>query len=62
MKRGFFSMNRPVAISEFSNTREVVARLKIKPGTYLIVPSTFQPNEEAKFILRIFTESVVKES
>ena len=30
----------------FINLREVSARFKLQPGTYVIVPSTFQPNEE----------------
>uniref|UniRef100_A0A5K3FGV6 Calpain catalytic domain-containing protein n=1 Tax=Mesocestoides corti TaxID=53468 RepID=A0A5K3FGV6_MESCO len=62
MKRNFFNMNRPISISEFTNTREVVVKLKVKPGCYLIVPSTFNPNEEAQFIIRAFTETIVKES
>ncbi|VDN12217.1 unnamed protein product [Dibothriocephalus latus] len=62
MKRGFFTMNRPLAMSEFTNTREVVKRLRVKPGTYMIFPSTFKPNEERKFLLRVFTEVPVKEA
>ena len=62
MKRDFFNMNRPLSISEFTNTREVVLKLKVVPGTYLIVPSTFNPNEEGQFIIRTFTEVVIKES
>lgn len=62
LKRNFFMNNRPIAISEFTNTREVVLRLKVPAGTYLVVPSTFNPNEEAQFIVRCFTETHIKES
>ncbi|CAH8497486.1 unnamed protein product [Dicrocoelium dendriticum] len=55
--KAFFIANTSVARSpSFTNMREVVGRHKLPPGEYVIVPSTFQPNEEAKFILRIFSE------
>nr|CDS23506.1 calpain [Echinococcus granulosus] len=62
LKRDFFNTNRPISISEFTNTREVVVKLRVMPGCYLIVPSTFNPNQEAQFIIRVFTETIIKES
>ncbi|KAM8712565.1 hypothetical protein ACLKA7_012977 [Drosophila subpalustris] len=41
----------------FINTREVCARFKLPPGHYLIVPSTFDPNEEGEFLIRVFSET-----
>ncbi|KAK2878551.1 hypothetical protein Q8A67_019342 [Cirrhinus molitorella] len=52
-----FYNKRPVAASEkFSQTRHVMKFFKLQPGDYLIVPSTFNPNETAKFMLSIFTK------
>lgn len=53
----FFKYTASVARSpSFINMREVSCRFKLPPGTYCIVPSTFEPNEEGEFILRVFSE------
>ncbi|CAG0913660.1 unnamed protein product [Notodromas monacha] len=54
---GFFRYNASVGRSpSFINLREVSCRFKLPPGTYCIVPSTFEPNEEGEFLLRVFSE------
>ena len=53
----FFKYNASVAKSPaFINTREVCGRHRLEPGDYCIIPSTFNPNEEGDFLIRIYSE------
>lgn len=50
----FFRSHAPVAQSKkFRNAREVMDIFRLKPAEYLIVPSTFDPNQTASFVLTI---------
>uniref|UniRef100_A0A665TUX3 Calpain-1 catalytic subunit-like n=1 Tax=Echeneis naucrates TaxID=173247 RepID=A0A665TUX3_ECHNA len=54
----FFNKNIPVAQTQtYVNAREVMELLRLQPGEYLIVPSTFNPNETASFILTILSKA-----
>ncbi|XP_063995560.1 calpain-A-like isoform X2 [Diachasmimorpha longicaudata] len=53
----FFTYNGSVATSPFTKLREVSCRFKLPPGTYCIVPSTYRPNQEGEFLLRVFSEN-----
>uniref|UniRef100_A0A9J7XZD6 Zgc:162184 n=2 Tax=Cyprinus carpio TaxID=7962 RepID=A0A9J7XZD6_CYPCA len=54
----FFYRRRTVEESEnFVDKRHVMKFFKLEPGEYLIVPSTFNPKESAKFMLSIFTKT-----
>lgn len=57
----FFKYNCSVARSPtYINLREVTSRFELPPGTYAIIPSTFDRDEEGDFILRVWTESPAK--
>ena len=57
LKRDFFLANASRARSEqFINLREVSTRFRLPPGEYVVVPSTFEPNREGDFVLRVFSE------
>ncbi|XP_014673714.1 PREDICTED: calpain-B-like [Priapulus caudatus] len=57
LAKQFFAYTASVARSaSFINMREVSSRFKLPPGQYVIVPSTFEPDEPAEFVLRVFSE------
>jgi Ca2+-binding EF-hand superfamily protein len=45
----------------FTNAREIMKRFDFTPGSYVIIPCTFKPEEEGDFLLRIFSESYSEE-
>nr|XP_033809969.1 calpain-1 catalytic subunit [Geotrypetes seraphini]XP_033809970.1 calpain-1 catalytic subunit [Geotrypetes seraphini]XP_033809971.1 calpain-1 catalytic subunit [Geotrypetes seraphini] len=58
LKRDFFLTNNSRARSEqFINLREVSTRMKLPRGEYILVPSTFEPNKEGDFVVRVFSEN-----
>ncbi|XP_043859343.1 calpain-11 [Dromiciops gliroides] len=61
LQKNFFMMNQSLAHSgSFINRREVCAHFQLPLGEYIIVPSTFEPNQDADFIIRVFTEKQSK--
>uniref|UniRef100_T1JCQ1 Calpain catalytic domain-containing protein n=1 Tax=Strigamia maritima TaxID=126957 RepID=T1JCQ1_STRMM len=57
LPRKFFEYTATAAkVDSFTNLREVCQRYKLAPGTYCIVPSTFEPHQQGNFILRVYSE------
>ncbi|XP_073956706.1 calpain C [Choristoneura fumiferana] len=46
--------------SQYTNSRQVSHRCDLQPGSYLIMPTTFEPREEANFSLRIFSTKTLR--
>uniref|UniRef100_A0A8C1G7X8 Zgc:136872 n=1 Tax=Cyprinus carpio TaxID=7962 RepID=A0A8C1G7X8_CYPCA len=48
----------------YINAREIIEFFRFKAGEYLIVPSTFKPNEAASFLLTVYskTEAIIEDS
>ncbi|VIO92639.1 Hypothetical thiol protease C06G4.2 in chromosome III, putative [Brugia malayi] len=61
LTREYFQQHKSCARSAaFINLREITGRFRIPPGNYVIVPSTFEPNEEAEFMLRVYTNGFIE--
>lgn len=55
----FFSAPPACEAPKFRPSREVVGCHFLATGKYVIVPSTFEPGQEAEFLLRIISERPV---
>ena len=56
LDQDFFAKNQRVDASSFSKDYEITRRFKLRPGSYAVIPCTFDPNKEGEFLLRIFSE------
>ena len=57
LDRDFFENNQPANdMDNFKRDFEVTKRFKLRPGSYAVIPTTFDPNKEGEFLLRIFSE------
>lgn len=45
-----------VASSSFINARSVFLRKKLTNGRYIVIPSTFDPQVEGEFLLRVYSD------
>ena len=41
---------------KFDRRREIFGRHKLPPGEYLIIPCTFNKDDDAEFLLRLYSE------
>uniref|UniRef100_UPI0037E8312C calpain-12 n=1 Tax=Semicossyphus pulcher TaxID=241346 RepID=UPI0037E8312C len=58
LDRTFFMKNRPVGRSgKYQAQRGVWRKLHLDPGNYIIVASTYRPNNTGEFFVRIFSKT-----
>ncbi len=56
LEKDFFLYNASKARSAtFINTREISGRFRLPRGRFVIVPSTFEPNSEGDFLVRVYS-------
>ncbi|KAL1005968.1 hypothetical protein UPYG_G00066270 [Umbra pygmaea] len=61
LSKDFFRYNGSKARSKtYINVREISERFSLPPGNYLVVPTTFQPHQEADFLIRVFSEKAAE--
>uniref|UniRef100_A0A671RT80 Calpain-1 catalytic subunit-like n=1 Tax=Sinocyclocheilus anshuiensis TaxID=1608454 RepID=A0A671RT80_9TELE len=54
----FFSNNSPVARSgKYRSIRSVWRKVHLEPGSYVILASTYRPNQQGEFFLRVYTKT-----
>jgi len=53
------TLNKPPCTSTHCHAyeREVILHGHLEPGHYLLIPSTYQPGAEARFLIRVFSSS-----
>ncbi|XP_040902276.1 calpain-12 isoform X2 [Toxotes jaculatrix] len=58
LDRNFFKKNRPVGRSgKYKAQRGVWRKLRLDPGNYIIMASTYRPNQPGEFFVRIFSKT-----
>uniref|UniRef100_A0A915L5D7 Peptidase C2 calpain domain-containing protein n=1 Tax=Romanomermis culicivorax TaxID=13658 RepID=A0A915L5D7_ROMCU len=55
----FFRTSKALANSVYSNSRQVVLRIFLDPGAYVVVPSTYDCGQEGTFTLRVYSAAPI---
>ncbi|XP_072930857.1 calpain-C isoform X2 [Epargyreus clarus] len=56
----FFKKTRSSINSQYTNSRQVSERCQLEAGAYLVIPTTFEPRQEANFSLRVYSINPLK--
>lgn len=60
MKKDFFEANEAIKVANYSVMQETYVRLELKPGKYLVIPSTYEEGTEGEFLIRVFADNKFK--
>lgn len=58
--KSYFKSRKSLLNSQYTNSRQVSLRLKLERGQILVLPTTFEPGEEATFTFRVFSKQPVR--
>lgn len=58
--KAFFQKNKSLFNSQYTNSRQVSHRCQLEQGGYLIIPTTFEPGQESRFTLRVYSSKPLK--
>lgn len=47
---------RFIEYSDYTSSRDIVMKVKVKPGFYIVVPSLHKPDVNLSFVLKLITE------
>uniref|UniRef100_A0A914UVY6 Calpain catalytic domain-containing protein n=1 Tax=Plectus sambesii TaxID=2011161 RepID=A0A914UVY6_9BILA len=53
----FQTKQRASSVDFYSNLRTISKRMLLTPGRYVVVPTTWEPGEQGRFVLRIWSEA-----
>jgi hypothetical protein len=58
--RSFFKKNKSLMNSSYSNSRQVLLRCSLDRGSYILIPTTFEPGIESGFTIRVYSMKGIK--
>jgi len=56
----FFKKNKSLINSQYTNSRQVSQRCQLEGGSYLVMPTTFEPAQETAFTFRVYSANTIK--
>jgi len=58
--KSYFKSRKSLLNSQYTNSRQVTIRMGLERGQILVLPTTFEPGEEATFTFRVFSKQPVR--
>lgn len=58
--KNFFRKYKSLFNSQYTNSRQVSHRCQLEQGSYLLMPTTFEPRQESGFTVRVYSAKALK--